>query len=154
MHKLFKIFTLLLAVTFTLSAGALQRGKREKKETAPEVVTIYAFGVCQDLSDSIVYVTSTAPINGATLYSHGLLLNRIHYSDQLKKYVEETYHRQHQSAAIFYFRKRKDADKAFARMQSRMQKHSPVPPVFRTISYTDFHFKVPVIVTADGEDDF
>lgn len=152
MHNILKYMTLLLVASLSLTASA--RKTREKKEKAPEVVTIYAFGVSQNLTDSTVFVTTIAPINGATLYSHGLLQNRQHYSDQLKNYVENTFKLPHQSAAICYYMKRKDAEKAFVRMQNRMKKHSPANPTFRNIGYEDFHFKVPVVVSADENDDF
>lgn len=147
MKALRLLFLVLLSATFAIQSQA----KDKSKEKEPEVLTIYGFGVAQDLSDSTVYVTTIAPINGVTMLPHDLLLNIQYYSEQMKKYVEETYNVQHQTVAFYYARDRKKAEKKFARMQAKMTKRSMKNLVFKSVPYEDFRFKVPVLVDADGE---
>lgn len=143
------LLLVLLAAGFALQADA----KGKKKEKEPEVLTIYAFGVSHNLADSTVYITSIAPINGATLLPHNILLNIQYYGEQMKKYVEETYNLQHQTVAFYYARDRKKAEKRYARVQAKMKKHTTMKNlVFKPILYEDFRFKVPVLV--DGTEEY
>lgn len=146
-----KVLRLLLLVLLAAGFAFQAEAKGKKKEKEPEVLTIYAFGVSQDLSDSTVYVTTIAPINGATLLPHNLLLNIQYYSEQMKKHVESTYNVQHQTVGFFYARDRKKAEKKFARMQAKMTKHTAKTLKFKSISYEEFRFKVPVLVESEGE---
>lgn len=146
-----KAFRLLLFVILTAGFALQADAKGKNKEKEPEVLTIYAFGVSQDLADSTVYVTSVAPINGATMLPHGILMNIQYYGEQMKKYVEETYNLQHQTVAFYYARDRKKAEKRYARVQAKMQKHTMKKLVFKPISYEEFRFKVPVLVDSTGE---
>lgn len=147
MKALRLLFLVLLTAGFALQADA--KGKDKEKE--PEVITIYAFGVSHDLADSTVYVTSIAPINGATMLPHGILQNIQYYGEQMKKYVEKTYNLQHQTVAFYYARDRKKAEKRLARVQAKMKKHTMKNLEFKPISYEDFRFKVPVLVDSTGE---
>lgn len=146
-----KALRLLLLVLLTAGFALQTEAKGKDKEKGPEVLTIYAFGVSQDVTDSTVYVTTIAPINGATMLPHDLLLNIQYYSEQMKKHVESTYNVQHQTVGFFYARDRKKAEKKYARMQAKLTKHSTKNLKFKSIPYEEFRFKVPVLVESEGE---
>lgn len=144
--KLLKILLLvMMAASVTLGAEA----KDKKKKTEPEIATIYVFGVAQDLGDSTVYITSIAPVNGATLLPHGLLQHQQYYSEQMKNYVAQTYEVAHPTVGFFYARDEKKIAKKLARAQQKMTKNAFKHLTFVNIKPEEFHFKVPVLVTTD-----
>lgn len=144
--KLLKtLFLVMMAASVVLGAEAKDR----KKKTEPEVLTIYAFGVAQDLSDSIVYVTNISTINGATMLPHDILKHQQYYSEQMKNYVAETYGVAHPTVGFFYARTEKKIVKMMARAQEKMTKSAFKTLRYENISINDFHFKVPVLVNAD-----
>lgn len=146
-----KVLRLFLLVIFS-ATFALQSQAKSRKEKAPEVLTIYVFGVSQDLSDSIIYMTDILPVAGATMLPHEILDNHQYYSEQLKKYMENTLHLQHQTVTFYYSRKRQNIEKQFVKVQEKTKKHSAKMPVFKQIASEDFRFKVPVLVVA-GENE-
>lgn len=141
MKLLRTLLLLLTAAAITLPAEA----KKTKKEKEPEVITIYVFGVSQDLADSTIYVTNIAPVNGATMLPHNQLKNFQYYSEQLKKHVEQTYNVEHQTAVFFFARDPKKIERIFARTQEKMKKRAYIQPHFKFINTEEFHFKVPVL---------
>lgn len=141
--------TLLLILIAACMAMPSQAKKKTPKE--PEIITIYVFGVAQNMTDSTVYVTNIAPVNGATMLEHNQLKNFIYYTEQFQKYVEETYSQQHISSAFFYARDRKTIEKRFARATEKIKKSALYEPKFVYVSTDDFHFRVPVIKTFDEE---
>lgn len=147
--KLFRIFLLvIIAALCTTSAEA--KSKRQKSNE-PVPTTIYAFGVAQNLSDSTLYITSISAVNGAMLMPHHTLQLRQYYSEQLKKYVEETYGQNHQTVAFFFDVNRKKMEKKYLKVQSKAQKNVLHNVTIQTIPAEAFRFKVPVLVESDGE---
>lgn len=146
-----KVIRLLLILALCIFASSAE-ARSKKKDAGPEILTIYVFGVSQNISDSVIYVTAISPVNGATLLPHDILENRQYYSEQLKNYVEQTLGVPRQTAAIFYARERKKIEKRFAKTQQKLEKHAIKGAKFQNISNEQFHFKVPVIVQADDED--
>lgn len=121
------------------------------KNGGPVVTTIYGFGVSQNLSDSTVYITAIAPISGATVLPNNILLNRMYYSEQLKKYVEEHFRQTHQTVAFIYGLNRKKIEKKYLKVQANAQKRTLHTVTIKEIPNSDFHFKVPVIVEQESE---
>lgn len=140
-------FFLPLVLAFSLTQAA--EAKKRNKNGEPEIVTIYGFGVAQDLADSTVYMTAISTINGATMLPHELLDNHIYYTQQLRDYLANALNLTHQSVAFFFARSQKQIDKKYARVLKKMEKHPVKRMGFKAISDADFHFKVPVIVQAD-----
>lgn len=143
--------TLLLVAIAALCAQSAEAKKKGSKKDSPVVTTIYAFGVSQNLSDSTVYVTAIAPINGATILPHNLLQYHMYYSEQMKKFVEEQFNQEHQTVAFFYNKKRKKIEKKFLKVQANAKKRTLHPVTIKEISHADFHFKVPVMIEQEGE---
>lgn len=145
-----KIIARLLMAMFAM-AVAMPVAARSKKAGDAAVTMVYVYGVAQNLGDTIVYLSSITPVAGATLKNRSELENRIYYSEQFKKYIEEKYNSPHQTVAVVYGKKLKDVEKRFKKMEEKIRKKSPYPPTFKYIRPEDFHFRVPVIVQADDE---
>lgn len=143
--------TLLLITIAALSAQSADAKLRRSKNEGPVVTTIYAFGVSQNLSDSTVYITAIAPINGATLLAHNILQYRVYYSEQMKNYVEEHFKQNHQTVAFIYGLNRKKIEKKFLKVQANAKKRTLHTVTIKEIPHDDFHFKVPVMVDENGE---
>lgn len=139
---------LLLIIIFG-AAFSLQSQAKSKKEKGPEITTIYVFGVAQDLSDSIVYITDIAPVSGATLMPHDILQNHQYYSEQLTNYLKNQLNETHLSVAFFYSRDRKKIEKKAIKVTEKMKKRAYRTLTFTPIDYNTFHFKVPVLVSGE-----
>lgn len=147
--RYFKLL-LLLSVAIVCANSAEAKKDKPKKEKAPRTTIIYGYGMSQDLADSTLYVTPIAPIKGASMLAHGMLQNRQYYSEQLKKYVEETFGKTHQTAGFVYAEKRKRLERLYNRSMKKAKKDINGKTVtIETITTEQFRFKVPVIVEAD-----
>lgn len=147
--KLFRTFLLVaLAALCTTNAEAKLK---KPKSNEPVPTLIYAFGVSQNLSDSTVYLTSIAAVNGAMLMPYHTLQYRQYYSEQLKKYVEETYGTDHQTVAFFFDVNRKKMEKQYLKVQKKAQKNTLHNVTIKTIPAEAFRFKVPVLVETEDE---
>lgn len=138
---------LLLVVVCTLVAMPSQAIGKKKAE--PKVLTIYVFGVAQNLADSTVYITNISEVNGATMLPHELLENHQYYTEQLKNYVSDQFRETHLSVAFYYARTQKQIEKKYARVEEKMKKRAMKPLVFKMIPNMDFRFKVPVLVQSE-----
>lgn len=147
--KFFKI--LLLVSIAALCATSAEAKLKKTNSNEPVPTTIYAFGVSQNLSDSTVYLTAIASINGAMLMPNHFLQNRQYYSEQMKKYVEETFGTDHQTVAFFFDVNRKKMEKKYLKVQKKAQKNTLHAVTIKTIPAEAFRFKVPVLVEADSE---
>ena len=142
------ILLLLLALATASSASARKQSEKKSNE---KPTTIFIFGVAQDLADTTVYVSAITTVAGAKLNSGGDLENWTYYSEQLKKYVEATFQRPHQTVAVYYDKKLKNVEKRYQKVETQIRKKSPYPPTFKHIRPEDFHFKVPRIIFAEEE---
>lgn len=148
MKKIFKLLLLLaMGAVITMPCEAKKKNKADKEE----ILTVYVFGVSQNLNDSTVYLSSITPVAGAKLLSHNVLENRIYYTEQFKKYVEGTFNETHQTVAVVYNKDRKKVEKKYAKVQAKMTKHAWGAIKFKNVSQEEFHFKVPVLVSAEAE---
>lgn len=146
---------LLLTVALTCANNVEARSGIIKKNRTTRTVQIYAYGISQDLSDSVVYVTPVAPINGATMLPHYMLQNRQYYSEQMKNFVETTFGTVHQTVGFVYGEKRKRVEKLFARSMKKYNKPKDgIHFSIKTFDYDTFHFKVPVIVEAETTEEY
>lgn len=150
--KLLKIlFLFVLAASSSLQAESkTPDGENVIKATQKN---LYVFGISQDLSDSTIFVSPIAPLNGAGMLAHNMLENRQYYSVQLKEYVEKQFNTVHQTAAFFYFTNKKKAEKKFLKTKNAMEKRAVGKLCWNEIPYEDFHFKVPVIVSDADTDE-
>lgn len=145
--KLFRLFALIIVA----AAIALPSEAKKKQKNEPEVLTIYVFGVSQNMADSTIYVTDIAAVRGATLLPHNELQNFTYYSEQLQKYVQDTYKQNYLTTAFFYARDRKKIEKKYAKTEQKIKKAAIHTPRIVRVAVQDFHFKVPILKTLDEE---
>ena len=73
---------------------------------------VYMFGVCQQLTDTVVYITSICEVDSVDLDKKtSFLPMRAFFSDQLEEYVEKSLGRKNQTAAVFFSAKRNKLSK-------------------------------------------
>lgn len=141
----------LLALIVVAAAIALPSQAKKKQKNEPEVLTIYVFGISQNMADSTIYVTDIAAVKGATLLPHNELKNFTYYSEQLQNYVQDTYKQNYLTTAFFYARDRKKIEKKYAKTEQKIMKAAIHTPRFVRVAVQDFHFKVPILKTLDEE---
>ena len=104
---------------------------------------VYLFGVCQQLTDSLVYITSVQEIDSIDLERKTKFLPfRSEFSIQLKEYMEGTLQRRYQTACVFYSSKRKKISKKYYKIKKRYLDNSYTRVVM--LDDTRFRFKHPL----------
>lgn len=104
---------------------------------------VYLFGVCQQLTDSLVYITSIQEIDSIDLERKTKFLPfRSEFSIQLKEYMEGTLQRRYQTACVFYSSKRKKISKKYYKIKKRYLDNSYTRVVM--LDDTRFRFKHPL----------
>ena len=122
-------YILLLAVTLlTVEASA----KIEMKDN------IYMFGFSASFKDSIVYTTDIQNVEGLWIDTkNNFLLNRDEYSHQLKVYLTEKLQQQNRICMVFFYDKKKKAEKEFLKLMKKYKKGYEV----RHVSAAEFKFE-------------
>ena len=120
-------YILLMAVTMlTMGASA----KTEK-------TNVYMFGFSASFKDSVVYVTDIQNVEGVWIDSKTKFLqDRDEYSYQLKTYLTEKKQHQDRICMVFYYLKKKKAEKEFLKLMKKYKKGYDV----RHLSATEFKF--------------
>ena len=131
-------YILLLAVTLlTVEASA----KIEMKDN------IYMFGFSASFKDSIVYTTDIQNVEGLWIDTkNNFLLNRDEYSHQLKVYLTEKLQQQNRICMLFFYDKKKKAEKEFLKLMKKYKKGYEV----RHVSAAEFKFE-PIDMSPDLE---
>lgn len=131
-------YILLLAVTLlTVEASA----KIEMKDN------IYMFGFSASFKDSIVYTTDIQNVEGLWIDTkNNFLLNRDEYSHQLKVYLSEKLQQQNRICMVFFYDKKKKAEKEFLKLMKKYKKGYEV----RHVSAAEFKFE-PIDMSPDLE---
>ena len=121
-------YILLLAVTLlTVEASA----KIEMKDN------IYMFGFSASFKDSIVYTTDIQNVEGLWIDTkNNFLLNRDEYSHQLKVYLTEKLQQQNRICMVFFYDKKKKAEKEFLKLMKKYKKGYEI----RYLNATEFKF--------------
>lgn len=129
------IFMLLVAMLSVAKPKSQTFGKGSGK--------VYLFGVCQQLTDSMVYITSIQEIDSIDLAKKTKFLPfRSEFSIQLKEYMEGTLQRRYQTACVFYSPKRKKISKKFYKIKKRYLDNSYMRIVM--LDEARFRFKHPL----------
>ena len=82
--------------------------------------TVYLFGVSQQLTDSVVYITFINEIDSLDLQKRTKFLPyRSEFSLQLKEYMEGTLKKDHQTTCVFYSPNRKKLSKKYYKIKKR-----------------------------------
>ena len=128
-------FMLLMTLTSMAKSKLESNGKGRGK--------VYLFGVCQQLTDSLVYITSIQEIDSIDLERKTKFLPfRSEFSIQLKEYMEGTLQRRYQTACVFYSSKRKKISKKYYKIKKRYLDNSYTRVVM--LDDTRFRFKHPL----------
>lgn len=79
---------------------------------------VYMFGVCQQLTDTVIYVTSICEVDSVDLEKKtSFLPMRQYFSAQLEDYVKDKFSRNRQTAAVFFSASRKKIGKKFYKVK-------------------------------------
>ena len=128
-----------LLALVTLTAAA------KKKETTygKGGGKVYLFGVCQQLTDSVIYVTGICEVDSIDLDKKTKFLPfRSEFSLQLKEYMEGTQRKRNQTATVFYSPNRKKISKKYYKIKKRFLDNTYTKIVM--LDDTQFRFKHPL----------
>ena len=99
---------------------------------------VYMFGFSASFKDSVIYVTDIQIIPGAWIESKNkFLLLRDEYSRQMKDYLEEKLQQEKRVCVVFYYLKKKKAEKEFLKLMKKDKKGYEV----RYVNEKDFKFE-------------
>ena len=133
--------TIILAMTLLMALASVAKPKSQTYGKGSGKV--YLFGVCQQLTDSIVYITSIQEVDSMDLDKKTKFLPfRSEFSIQLKEYMEGTLQRRYQTACVFYSPKRKKISKKFYKIKKRYLDNSYTRVVM--LDEARFRFKHPL----------
>ena len=101
---------------------------------------VYLFGVSQQLTDSVVYITFINEVDSMQLEKKTKFLPfRSDFSLQLKEYLEGTLKRNHQTACVFFSLSRKSISKKYYKIKKRYLDN----PNTKIVPLEGFKFKNP-----------
>ena len=104
---------------------------------------VYMFGFSASFKDSVIYVTDIQNVPGTWVESKNkFLLVRDEYSRQMKDYLEEKLQQEKRVCVVFYYLKKKKAEKEFLKLMKKYKKGYEV----RYVNEKDFKFE-PIDVT-------
>ena len=128
---------LLLAVTMlTIGASA----KTEKTD-------VYIFGFSASFKDSLIYTTDIQNMKDAWIDTKTkFLVSRDEYSHQLKEYLTNKLQQQNRICMVFFYDKKKKAEKEFLKLMKKYKKGYEV----RHVSAAEFKFE-PIDMSPDLE---
>ena len=130
-------------LTLMLLVSMLSVAKPKSQTFGKGSGKVYLFGVCQQLTDSMVYITSIQEVDSIDLAKKTKFLPfRSEFSIQLKEYMEGTLQRRYQTACVFYSSKRKKLSKKFYKIKKRYLDNSYMRVVM--LDEARFRFKHPL----------
>lgn len=99
---------------------------------------VYMFGFSASFKDSVIYVTDIQNVPGTWVESKNkFLLVRDEYSRQMKDYLEEKLQQEKRVCVVFYYLKKKKAEKEFLKLMKKYKKGYEV----RHVNEKDFKFE-------------
>ena len=99
---------------------------------------VYMFGFSASFKDSVIYVTDIQNVPGTWVESKNkFLLLRDEYSRQMKDYLEEKLQQEKRICVVFYYLKKKKAEKEFLKLMKKYKKGYEV----RHVNEKDFKFE-------------
>ncbi len=102
---------------------------------------VYLFGVSQQLTDSVVYLTFINEVDSFDLAKKTKFLPfRSEFSLQLKEYMEGTLHKDHQTTVVFYSASRKKLSKKYYKIKKRYIDN----PYTKIVPIDGFKFRHPL----------
>ena len=102
---------------------------------------VYLFGVSQELTDSVVYITFINEVDSLDLQKHTKFLPyRSEFSIQLKEYMEGTLQKDHQTTCVFFSPNRKKLSKKYYKIKKRFLDN----PYTKIMPIDGFKFRHPL----------
>ena len=99
---------------------------------------VYMFGFSASFKDSVINVTDIQNVPGTWVESKNkFLLLRDEYSRQMKDYLEEKLQQEKRVCVVFYYLKKKKAEKEFLKLMKKYKKGYEV----RHVNEKDFKFE-------------
>ena len=121
----------------TLLAMAKQKPSQYGRGTGK----VYLFGVSQELTDSVVYVTFINEVDSFDLAKKTKFLPfRSEFSLQLKEYMEGTLKKDHQTTVVYYSNSRKKLSKKYYKIKKRYLDN----PYTKIVPIEGFQFRHPL----------
>ena len=121
----------------TLLAMAKQKPSQYGRGTGK----VYLFGVSQQLTDSVVYVTFINEVDSVDLAKKTKFLPfRSEFSLQLKEYMEGNLKKDHQTTVVFYSTSRKKLSKKYYKIKKRYLDN----PYTKIVPIDGFRFRHPL----------
>lgn len=121
----------------TLLAMAKQKPSQYGRGTGK----VYLFGVSQQLTDSVVYVTFINEVDSFDLAKKTKFLPfRSEFSLQLKEYMEGNLKKDHQTTVVFYSTSRKKLSKKYYKIKKRYLDN----PYTKIVPIDGFRFRHPL----------
>ncbi|MBQ9666377.1 MAG: hypothetical protein IJ635_05190 [Bacteroidaceae bacterium] len=147
---------LLIAIALTVAGAAL--GKKKPTETlsvsgGKGTGKVYVFGVSQQLTDSVIFVTSICEVDSIDVEKKTKFLPyRSEFSLQLKLYLEGKLHLQKQTACVFFSTERKKLSKRYYKVKKRYLDNPETK--LKVIDDQQFTFKHPLdaFATSSGDE--
>lgn len=122
------------------------------QEPAKEAGKVYMFGVSQQLTDSVIYITAINEVEGIELDKKtSFLPYRSAFSYQLKDFLEERLQLSQQTSCVFFSKSRKKLSKKFYKVK-KLYLDNPETKIFM-LDETSFKFKHPAELLQDDTDE-
>lgn len=132
-----RILLMVMMMTVVLAAGAKSKSSSYGRGKG----TVYLFGVSQELTDSIVYITFINEVDSLDLEKRTKFLPyRSEFSLQLKEYMEGTLNKDHQTTCVFYSSNRKKLSKKYYKIKKRFLDN----PYTKIMPIDGFKFRHPL----------
>ncbi len=138
-----KVFFLLLIAMAVLPLSLSAQKATQPSSDKPQ--TIYIFGVSQNLSDSLVYISEITELSARHLLDKKrFLINREAYSSQFSDYLAEKLGSKHQTAAVFFAWSKNKAQSQRLQVKKKvMTQKNPISRVaIKDIVSQDFQFRL------------
>ncbi len=119
----------------------LAMAKQKPTQYGRGVGKVYLFGVSQQLTDSVVYITIINEVDSFDLAKRTKFLPfRSEFSLQLREYMEGTLKKDHQTTCVFFSKSRKKLSKKYYKIKKRYLDN----PYTKIIPIDSFRFKHPM----------
>ncbi len=128
---LFSLLTVLICSAFTP-----KNEEKKKAEKGVDYESGYLFGFSFSFADSTVYITDIQQMDSLQTGSHGMLLKRGVFSDQLRNNLMQR-GSEMPTCAIFFSTKKKKVDKEMTKLMKRYEKSNLS---WRILTQEDFQF--------------
>lgn len=137
MEMMRKVLLVAVLLVLALSSAA----KRKPSAYGRGTGRVYLFGVSQELTDSVVYITTINEVDSFDLAKRTKFLPfRSEFSLQLNEYMEGTLRKDHQTTCVFFSKSRKKISKKYYKMKKRYLDN----PYTKIVPVDEFRFKHPM----------